>query len=158
MTIPPTSMDELELGALGQLLSFFIRSISGAVSKDIDDQLEGLEVAKGTGKIGALLLVNDHPGIRPSGLARMLLKDRAAMGRIIEQMVLQGLLTRQTSVQDNRAQELFITEHGRALAATVTAIVSRQSREFFHDLSDNEHEQVMRSLRKVYRRIAGSAI
>lgn len=143
------------LGDLGLLLSFYVRSLSGAVSKDLDEQLEGLEVAKGTGKIGTLLLVNDHPGIRPSVLARLLLKDRAAMGRIIEQMVEQGLLTRQVSARDNRAQELYVSDRGKALAATVTAIVTRQSRAFFHDLDDAEHAQAIRLLRKVYRRVAG---
>lgn len=155
--LPATCVDEVDLGALGHLLSFFIRSLSIAVSKDLDEQLKGLEVAQGTGKISTLLLVNDHPGIRPSVLARMLLKDRAAMGRIVEHMALQGLLTRQTSVRDHRAQELYITERGRELAATVSEIVTRQSRAFFHPLDDDEHEQAMRLLRKVYRRIAGIA-
>ncbi|WP_213880785.1 MarR family transcriptional regulator [Pseudomonas sp. dw_358] len=144
-----------ELGDLGLLLSFYIRCLSRIVSKDLDDELEGLEVAKGTGKIGTLLLVNEHPGIRPSTLARWLLKDRAAMGRIIEQMAVQGLLTRRVSDKDNRAQELYASERGRELAATVTAIVTRQSRTFFQDLDDAEHALAIRLLRKVYRRVAG---
>ena len=156
--LPATQVEHVDLGALGHLLSFFIRSLSIAVSQDLDDQLKGLEVAQGTGKISTLLLVNDHPGIRPSVLARMLFKDRAAMGRIVETMASQGLLTRQTSAHDHRAQELYITDRGRELAATVTTIVTRQSRAFFHVLDDAEHAQAMRLLQKVYRRITGIAL
>ena len=77
---PPTSVSEVDLDVLENTLSFYIRTVNIAVSRDLDDRLEGLDVARGTGKITTLLLVDSHPGIRPSVIAQLILKDRSAMG------------------------------------------------------------------------------
>ncbi len=151
----PTSIRDVDLDILETTLSFYIRSINLAVSRDLDERLDGLEVARGTGKIMTLLVVDSHPGIRPSMIARMSLGDRSAIARLVDQMEEQDLLTRSVSAEDGRAQELFITEKGAALAAQVRELVNKQSREFFHFVSDEEQKLVIGVLRRIYRRIAG---
>ena len=146
---------DVGLDILDNTLSFYIRSINLAVSRDLDERLDGLEVARGTGKITTLLMVDSHPGIRPSTIAKMSLHDRSAMARLIDQMERQGLLRRGVSAEDGRAQELFITQKGAALARRVRGLVNAQSREFFHFLPEPEHKQAIGILRRVYRRIAG---
>ena len=153
--IPPKSLDEVDLGVFNDTLSFFIRTLNRAVSRDLDEKLEGLDVAKGTGKISTLLLVNTYPGVRSSTIAQIIQRDRSAMGRLIDQMEAHDLLRREDSAEDGRAQELYITEKGAALAVTVEGIIQIQSRQFFSDLTDEEHEMVVRALRKVYRRMVG---
>jgi DNA-binding MarR family transcriptional regulator len=149
-TIAHVGLDVLE-----DVLSYYIRSLNMAVSRDLDDKLEGLEVAKGTGKITTLLLVDRHPGIRSSVIAQLVLRDRSAMVRVVDQMEEQGLLTRRADDDDNRAQGLFITRKGRELAATIRPIVVKQSRDFFPDLSDEEHRTLITLLGRTYRRIVG---
>ncbi len=153
MRNPPTSVEEVDLDVLEDTLSFYIRTINLAVSRDLDERLEGLEVARGTGKITTLLLVDSHPGIRPSVIARLVLKDRSAMGRLIDQMVGQGLIIREVSAADNRAQELYITPKGAALASRVRTLVTTQSRDFFHFIPDDEQALLMDILRRAYHRI-----
>jgi DNA-binding MarR family transcriptional regulator len=152
---PATSVAEVDLDILEDTLSFYIRAIDIAVSRDLDERLEGLEVAKGKGKITTLLLVDSHPGIRPSVIAQLIFRDRSATGRLMEQMEQHGLLTRRVSSNDSRAQELYITEKGAALAARVRALVPKQSKDFFDFISPEEQAQLMDILKRAYRRIAG---
>nr|WP_280519992.1 MarR family winged helix-turn-helix transcriptional regulator [Rhizobium cremeum] len=154
---PPTTVEEVDLDVLKDTLSFYIRAINLAVSRDLDECLEGLDVAKGTGKITTLLLVDSHPGIRPSVIAHLTMKDRSAMGRIIDQMEAHNLLRRETSPEDSRAQELYITAAGAALAVKVRELVPKQSREFFDFIPEDEQRQLMDILRRAYRRIVGLA-
>jgi DNA-binding MarR family transcriptional regulator len=151
----PISTRDVDLDILENTLSFYIRSINLAVSRDLDERLDGLEVARGTGKITTLLMVDRHPGIRPSIIAKMSLHDRSAMARLVDQMEEQGLLKRSVSAEDGRAQELFITRKGAALADRVRGLVNKQSREFFHFVSKDEQKLVIGILRRIYRRIAG---
>ncbi|WJH41478.1 MarR family transcriptional regulator [Aliirhizobium terrae] len=144
---------DLGLDVLEDILSYYIRTLNIAVSRDLDEKLDGLEVAKGTGKITTLLLVDRHPGIRPSAIAELILRDRSAMVRVIDQMEEHGLLTRRTDGDDNRAQGLFITRKGRDLAATIRPIVVKQSRDFFPDITDDEHRLLISILSRTYRRI-----
>ncbi|MEZ2218379.1 MarR family winged helix-turn-helix transcriptional regulator [Rhizobium sp. RCC_161_2] len=155
--VPPTSVKDIDIDVLEDTLSFYIRSINLAVSRDLDEKLEGLDVARGTGKITTLLLVDGNPGIRPSIIAKLIIKDRSATGRLIDQMEEHELLFRETSADDSRAQELYITEKGHELAERVRGIVTRQSREFFSDISDEEHKLLIDILRRTYRRIAAQS-
>ncbi|OLP54724.1 MarR family transcriptional regulator [Rhizobium rhizosphaerae] len=152
---PPTRPQDIDIDVLEDTLSFYIRTINLAVSRDLDQRLEGLEVAKGTGKITTLLLVDDYPGIRPSLIAHMIMRDRSAMGRLIDQMEHQGLIRREVSPEDNRAQELYITEAGAALAEKIREIVPQQSRDFFSFIPQDEQALVIDILRRAYRRIVG---
>jgi DNA-binding MarR family transcriptional regulator len=151
----PTSAAEVNLDVLEDTLSFYIRTVNLAVSRDLDERLDGLDVARGTGKITTLLLVDSHPGIRPSVIAQLILKDRSAMGRLVEQMMEHGLLTRQISAEDSRAQELYITPKGAELAKRIRVLVTKQSKDFFHFIPEDEQAALMDILRRAYRRIAG---
>lgn len=150
---PATSVEHVDLDVLENLLSFYIRAVNIAVSQDLDRRLEGLEVARGTGKVTLLLMVDSHPGIRPSVIAQLTMKDRSAMGRLVEHMVDHGLITRETSVDDSRARELYITPAGAELARKVRNLVTDQSREFFGFMPEDEQKQLMEILKRAYRRI-----
>ncbi|MUZ73443.1 MarR family transcriptional regulator [Agrobacterium vitis] len=144
-----------DLDVLENVLSYYIRTINMAVSRDLDQKLGKLEVAKGTGKITTLLLVDSHPGIRSSVIAQLILKDRSAMVRLVDQMEEQELLRREADDDDNRAQGLFITPKGAALAKRVRPLVVKQSRDFFPDITDEEHQMLISVLGRTYRRIVG---
>ncbi|MBB4008405.1 MarR family winged helix-turn-helix transcriptional regulator [Allorhizobium taibaishanense] len=152
---PPTIPQDINIDVLEDTLSFYIRTINIAVSRDLDERLEGLDVAKGTGKITTLLLVDDYPGIRPSVIAHLIMRDRSAMGRLIDQMEDHGLIRREISPEDSRAQELYITEAGTALAVKIREIVPKQSRDFFSFIPEDEQRLVTDILRRAYRRIVG---
>jgi DNA-binding MarR family transcriptional regulator len=154
-TAKPTTIEDVDLDVLEDTLSFYIRTMNIAVSRDLDARLDGCDVARGTGKITTLLLVDSHPGIRPSVIAQIIMKDRSAMGRLIEQMIEHDLLRRQTSASERRAQELYVTPKGAELAATIRPIVTKQSKDFFSFIAEEEQAQVMDILRRAYRQMVG---
>ncbi|MDR0807937.1 MAG: MarR family winged helix-turn-helix transcriptional regulator [Gemmobacter sp.] len=150
----PVQAADLGLDVLENLLSFYVRVLDTSVSRDLDARLQDLEVARGKGKITALFLIDSNPGIRPSVLAEMALKDRSAMGRILDHFQAHGLITRQISAGDSRAQELFITPKGAALAVKVRALVVEQSRTFFNRIMpEGEQDVLIGILRRAYLRL-----
>lgn len=147
-------VDHVDLDVLENVLSFYIRVIDTSVSRDLDARLANLEVAKGKGKITALLLIDSHPGIRPSVVAELAFRDRSAMGRILDTLEHQGLIFRKTSVEDSRAQELYITPKGAALAVKVRTIAVQQSEDFFDKIIPRDEQAVLIDiLKRAYGRL-----
>lgn len=142
-----------DLDVLENLLSFYVRSVNYALSTDLDARLDGLEVARGTGKITALLLIDSHPGIRPSAIAKVTLRDRPAMTRTIAPMVAAGLIEQRVSQRERRATELFVTPRGHDVAEQVRAIAREQSNDFFSVLASEDREHLLRILRQLYQTI-----
>ena len=150
-TAVPVHPQDVNLGVLGTMLSYWVRSVNIAVSRDLDEQLSGLEVARGTGKISTLLIIDHHPGIRPSLIAEVIQRDRSAMARLIDQMEQQQLLTRQTGEQDQRSQALFLTPRGAALAQRVHQLTQQQEDRFFRHLTAQEKKSTIKLLKKIMR-------
>ncbi|MTH65670.1 MarR family transcriptional regulator [Paracoccus sp. DK608] len=151
---PSLQARDVALDVLEDTLSFYIRVLDSQVSRNLDTRLDGLEVARGKGKITALFLIDGNPGIRSSVLADVVLKDRSAMGRILDHFESHGLITRRVSDQDNRAQGCFITDKGAALAAKVRAIVVEQSATFFDPIIPQEEQvQLLGILKRAYHRL-----
>lgn len=144
---------EVDLDVLGNLLSFYVRSVNYGLSRDLDQRLEGFEVARGTGKITTLLLIDSHPGIRASTIARATLRDRPAISRIVAMLVSTGAVEQRVSPTERRAHELYITPHGHEIAERVRGITRAQSEEFFAGLSETDRADLMRILRGLYRRM-----
>jgi len=150
----PDTTTQVDLDVLENMLSFYIRVVDSVLSRDLDNRLKEYEVARGKGKITALFLIDSHPGIRPSVVAELTMKDRSALGRILENFETHGLITRKISKKDSRAQELYITEKGAAMAAEVRAIVVEQSENFFdHIIPRDEQKQMMGILKRAYLRL-----
>lgn len=145
----------IDLDILGDLLSFYMRTITLALSRDLDQRLDGLEVAKGTGKVITLLLVDSHPGIRPSVIARLSTKSKPEIGRIVDQLVKAGLIIRQVAPEERRALQLLITKQGAEVAKRVRRLATSQSEDFFSHLDEDDQRQLMRILKTSYRRIVG---
>ncbi|WP_330646931.1 MarR family transcriptional regulator [Thioclava sp. FTW29] len=147
---PPMIIGGHRIDILEGALSWYIRSLDSIVSRDLDKRMAHLEIAKGKGKITALLLVDDYPAIRPSEIAEVLMRDRPATGRILDRMVEQGLIRREPSPDDQRAQSLFITEKGHALSLEVREIIRTQEAEFFHMIPAPERQAFKRMLKSAY--------
>ncbi|HEY0212730.1 MAG TPA: MarR family transcriptional regulator [Paenirhodobacter sp.] len=148
----PVIVAGLRLDVLEGAFSYYIRALDAVVSRDLDRRMEGLEVARGKGKITALLLVDGHPGIRPSAIAAVLMRDRPWTGRLIDTLVTRGLIERTTSTDDQRAQSLRITPHGHEVAERVRAIVRQQEREFFDFIAPQDRDQFLAQLKRAYLR------
>ncbi len=147
---PHIEIGGLRIDILEGAFSWYIRSLDAVVSRDLDRRMADLEVAKGKGKITTLFLVDDYPGIRPSQVADVLMRDRPATGRIIDRMVAAGVIRRETSSEDQRAQALYITDKGHELAEKVRGIIRAQEAEFFDFIAPEDRDQFMQMLKRVY--------
>jgi DNA-binding MarR family transcriptional regulator len=159
MTKPPTPSENeaqpftvagLRMDVLEGAFSWYIRAIDAVVSRDLDQRTAHLDVAKGKGKITALLLVDGHPGIRPSQIAEVLMRDRPATGRIIDHLVKAGDIRRESDADDQRAQALYITDKGSALAQEVRDIIREQQDDFFDFIPPEDRDEFMRMLQRAY--------
>lgn len=156
MNLPTKSLtgsSRMDLDVLENTLSFYIRVLDMAVSRDLDRHMAKLEVARGKGKISALLLVDSHPGIRPSVIAQLTLSDRSATARVLEHLDRHDLIQRKTAQDDSRAQELYVTDKGAATASEVRRIVTQQSESFFRFIPQEEQVVVIDILRRAYDRL-----
>lgn len=140
----------VDLDVLEDLLSFYVRSVNYGLSRDLDRRLAGLEVARGTGKITTLLLLDSHPGIRPSEIASATIRDRSAITRIVRAFVAAGLVEQRPSPDEWRAQELYVTPRGHELAERVRRVAKAQSEEYFAALTEEDRAHLMRILRGLY--------
>ncbi|MCA0996225.1 MarR family winged helix-turn-helix transcriptional regulator [Alloyangia pacifica] len=147
---PPIEIGGLRIDILEGAFSWYFRTMDAVVSRDLDKRMAHLEIAKGKGKITALLLVDDYPGIRPSQIAEVLMRDRPATGRIIDRLVASGVIRREAAPDDQRAQALFITERGHALSQEVREIIRQQEAEFFDFIEPEDRAQFMRMLKRAY--------
>lgn len=147
---PPIAPTNVDLDVLQDLASFYVRSVNLLLSRDLDHSMRALPVARGTGKISTLLIVGTNPGIRPSTVAHVIMKDRSAMNRLLGQLKTAGLLVQRVSASERRAHELYLTEKGEALARRVRAIARAQNKRFFSVLSAEEQGQLRSLLRRVY--------
>jgi DNA-binding MarR family transcriptional regulator len=152
--VPRTAdLSDVDLDIFRDLLSFYIRVVNQVLGRDLDQQMRGTPVARGTGKISTLLLIAANPGIRPSVIAHFNMKDRSAMVRILGQLRRAGLLRQSVSATERRAHELHLTAKGHALVHQVRDIAIRQSEGFFSMLSAEERRTLRTILDKVYRSV-----
>ncbi|MCA0043489.1 MarR family winged helix-turn-helix transcriptional regulator [Celeribacter litoreus] len=146
----PLTLAGLQIDVLAGAFSWYIRSLDFVVSRDLDQRMGHLDVAKGKGKITALLLVDRYPGVRPSQIAEVLMRDRPTTGRIIDALVKAGDIRREADADDQRAHALFITERGHEVAEQVRNVIQLQEDEFFDFIEPEDREVFMRMLKRAY--------
>lgn len=150
--LTPKTIDasQVDFDIFKDLLSFFARSVVLTLNLDLDADMAGLPVAKGTGKIATLLLIGANPGIRPSVIAHYILKDRSALARLLDQMQREGLVEVRVQSDERRARQLYLTAAGEALATRVREIALKQNERFFAPLTVAERESLLAILKKLY--------
>ncbi|UWL61879.1 MarR family transcriptional regulator [Brucella pseudintermedia] len=146
------SPETIDLDVLDDTFSYFIRDLNIAVSRDWEARLEGMDELRGTGKVTALLAINKYPGIHPSTIAQINLRDRAEVARTLNALEKDGLIYRRPGRKDSRSWSLFLTDKGKDIIEPLRQRI-RESRQFLYDVSDEEYEQVMGLLRRIYWRL-----
>jgi DNA-binding MarR family transcriptional regulator len=148
----PRTIDysDVSFDILGDLLSYYARSMSIALNRDHDQAIAEVELAHGYGKVSVLLMTHANPGIRPSVIAHFAQKDRSAMAKLIEQMKRQGLVEHKVDADERRAHELYLTPKGEELVVQVRKIATEQSDRFFGVLDAADRHHLLRILKRLY--------
>ncbi len=141
--------EDVDLDILNNVPGYFIRGLSIAVGRDWESRLIGLEGVRGADRVTALFLMDRHPGIRPSMIARITLKDRSETARMLDRLEASGLIERRHASPDIRVRGLFLTRHG---SQVVTELRQRlgNTGDYLSDFSDAEQTQFLTMLRHLY--------
>lgn len=115
-----------DVGALNDNLGFHIRLAHGAVYRHFSMTFSALGLTQK--QAGVLWLIDDHPGIAQTDLARRLQMDRATTMGIVNRLQARGYLRRDASTSDRRRQALFLNPVGEdALKDAKAAILEHEA-------------------------------
>ncbi|WP_207764850.1 MarR family winged helix-turn-helix transcriptional regulator [Hyphococcus luteus] len=123
----PHQTDDLDdLGEIDDIVGFHIRLAYTAVYRHFMDTFADLDMTQK--QVSVLWLVDDHPGIAQTDLAKRLRMDRATVMAIINRLEGRRLLRRGQSASDGRKQTLKLTPTGvKILAEAKKAIHEHES-------------------------------
>jgi DNA-binding MarR family transcriptional regulator len=105
-----------DIGEIRNIVGFHIRLAHGAVYRHFSEAFAHLELTQK--QVSVLWLVDDHPGIAQTDLARLLRMDRATTMAIVNRLQGRGFLARGKSASDGRKQTLNLTRAGRQALVT----------------------------------------
>lgn len=88
-------------------------------------------------------------GCNQKELAESLLKDRAALTRILDILEKKDLVKREHSPNDRREFLVYITENGRTVYNEALKVVAKNSQEINDIFSEDELEQLKKLLKKL---------
>ena len=146
LPLPTAGNSGRDYGGLDEMSGFLI-SMAQAYVFDLfyhDLARHGLS----PGKISALIVIYENPGIRHGELADMLLIKLAQMSKMIKSFEAKGWVERRRPREDKRAVELFLTSAGRDYVEKNRPILMHHEAGRPSGLTAREHQQLVRLLRK----------
>ena len=98
----------------------------------------------------ALDIVSCHQGICQRDLAKLIIKDRANTGRILNSLEEKGLITRFVDTKNNRlVRKMAITEKGYKVLISINKKIESYIAETKRIVSEDELDALYSSLKKV---------
>ena len=146
LPLPTAGDNGRDYGGLDQMSGFLI-SMAQAYVFDLfrhDLARHGLS----PGRISALIVIYENPGIRHGELADMLFIKLAQMSKMIKSFEEKGWVERRRPREDERVVELFLTIAGRAYVEKNRPILTHNDANRPSGLTAREHQQLVRLLRK----------
>jgi DNA-binding MarR family transcriptional regulator len=96
-----------------------------------------------------LLPIIRQDGISQKSLAEILGKDKTTISRLIDSLILKGVVKRKNSKNDRRSVELYLTDKGIALHRSVLPVIESCNNNSLEKLSKKEFEFLMKILSKL---------
>jgi DNA-binding MarR family transcriptional regulator len=136
-----------EVTDLRSHLGFWLRFVSNHVSHGFARNLDGSGVTVAEWVI--LREMFDSPSTSPSALATATGLTRGAVSKLIDRLVQKSLVSRAEASGDRRFQDIKLTSAGRTLVPRLARIADKNDEEFFSQLSAQEREQLVATLKKL---------
>src|SRR5215470_18060807 len=114
ITTPHVDGDE-DIGEIRNIVGFHIRLAHGAVYRHFTETFADVDLTQK--QVSVLWLVDDHPDIAQTDLAKRMRMDRATTMAIVNRLESRGYLVRKQSRSDGRKQALNLTDRGRKALA-----------------------------------------
>jgi DNA-binding MarR family transcriptional regulator len=133
--------------ALESHTGFWLRFVSNQVSHSFARKLVGSGVS--VAEWVMLRHMFEAGGASPSALASATGLTRGAVSKIVDKLLHKNLVTRTEAAKDRRFQDVKLSTQGRALVPKLAAIADRNDEEFFSQLSVEERERLVLTLKKL---------
>lgn len=135
---------QIALGDLSGILGYRLRRAQLWVFKDVNRRLARFELSPAQFSVLAVIAAN--PGINQLTIAAALDIERAGLGRLVDRLVQQGLVTRIASVVHRRYYALHLTVAGRKLLDRVRPVIAEGEKALADRLGATAYNNVLQAL------------
>jgi DNA-binding MarR family transcriptional regulator len=139
-----TPAERIALGDLADILGYRLRRAQLWVFKDINRRLARFELSPAQFSVLAVIAAN--PGINQLTIASALDIERAGLGRLVDRLVQQELVTRIASVEHRRYYALHLTAAGRKLLERVRPVIAEGEKALAERLGPSAHKALLQAL------------
>lgn len=146
-TTPHVEGDE-DIGEINNIVGFHIRLAHGAVYRHFTETFADLDLTQK--QVSVLWLVDDHPNIAQTGLAKRMRMDRATTMAIINRLQKRGFLVRGQSKTDGRKQTLNLTDDGRQALASAQVAIQEHEKWLKSRFKKKEVEMLIEMLGRIH--------
>jgi DNA-binding MarR family transcriptional regulator len=147
ITTPHVAGDE-DIGEIRNIVGFHIRLAHGAVYRHFTETFADVDLTQK--QVSVLWLVDDHPDIAQTDLAKRMRMDRATTMAIVNRLESRGYLVRGKSDSDGRKQTLNLTNPGRKALVTAKAAIQQHERWLKSRFSDREVAKLIELLTRIH--------
>jgi DNA-binding MarR family transcriptional regulator len=147
ITTPHVEGDD-DIGEIRNIVGFHIRLAHGAVYRHFMESFAHLDLTQK--QVSVLWLVDDHPDIAQTDLAKRMRMDRATTMAIVNRLESRGYLVRGKSASDGRKQTLNLTESGRKALVTAKAAIWQHERWLKSRFTEREIVKLIELLTRIH--------
>jgi DNA-binding MarR family transcriptional regulator len=140
--------DANDVGEINNILGFHIRLAYGAVYRHFMETFAHLDLTQK--QVSVMWLIDDHPGIAQTDLARRLRMDRATTMGIVNRLQGRDYLRRGKSTEDRRRQTLYLTDQGELALRQAKRAVFEHEKWLKGHFTPREVEQLMALLERIH--------
>lgn len=119
-------------------LGFWLRKLSNAVSGTFAARLERHDVSVPVWVV--LRVLYDHSTLALKEIGARIGVDQGALSRMVERLVVRGLVLRSENPRSRREVAISLTEKGRKLVPKLAREADQNDQEFFGHLSDAQQQ------------------
>lgn len=146
-TTPPAEGAD-DIGEIRNIVGFHIRLAHGAVYRHFTETFEHLDLTQK--QVSVLWLIDDHPDIAQSELAKRMRMDRATTMAIVNRLQARNFLVRGKSQADGRKQTLNLTDEGRKALSVAKDAIAEHERWLKSRFTDKEVERLIELLVRIH--------
>lgn len=146
-TTPHVAGDE-DIGEIRKIVGFHIRLAHGAVYRHFTESFAHLGLTQK--QVSVLWLVDDHPDVCQTDLAKRMRMDRATTMTIVNRLQSRRLVVRGKSKSDGRKQTLNLTAAGRKALVTAKSAIRLHERWLKSRFTEREVARLIELLTRIH--------
>ncbi len=145
--LAPPLLPSLANIGLTNFAPYLMNRLMGRYNAALRGEMAGLGLTTPKMRALAVLSVIEGPLIRE--LAVYTVTDQSTLSRALDQLTAEGLIRRQTDIDDSRATRCFITDAGRAAFDSLWPHMADAQARMFRGISEDERRALTGTLQKM---------